>query len=171
MNNTFLKKTRSCLAMLACSVLLLSACGSPPKREPYAGADLIGEISPQSLVGQWKVTILNPIAEENDMTIDYVFNRDGSVIANIIPSAEQNENLGDMQYRATGSWQTQGDLIVLTHNKMEETTGNKFGGIMMAIVNAFASKSGGEVNPYEISSNRMIWVHNESGEARLLERI
>lgn len=103
--------------------------------------------------------------------MEYELKNDGSISAKLLPPPSQSEQLGPMEFRGTGSWQTLGDVVVLKHENIEEVTGNKMGGFMAKVINRFANKSSGEINPYDVSDNRMIWVHNDTGEARLFERL
>jgi len=162
-------KSRTSLSILFC-VYTLSACGSPPERTPYDGADRVGAIEPSLLVGDWKVSVLNPVAEENSATVTQTFHQDGTWTSVVIPPAEQTEQFGPIEYKGYGEWQIEGDALVSQMENMEETTGSKFGGIMKTIATMFMPKST-TANPYEISGTRMIFVHESTGQATLLERI
>ena len=166
-----LSKKSITVGMVAVVTLIISACGSPPKREPYSGADLVGGLTPAQITGQWKVTVLNPIAEENKSQIYYNFSDSGAWQTTFIPSDDQTKSLGKMEFRGQGVWNVDGDKVFSKTETVKEITGNKLGGIMQSIINTSLSKSAGFVNPYEVSANRIIWVHEDTGQASLLERI
>jgi len=155
---------------LLVSICLLSACGTTPKRAPYSGADQIGEVDPTLLIGNWNISVLNPIGEENNNSITQSFNQDGTWESIVIPPAEQTEQLGPLQYKGHGGWQVNGESIVSNLDGLEETTGNKLGGVMQAIVAALIPKSS-SANVYEMSDSRIVLVHEKTGQATLLERI
>lgn len=152
-------------------IFTLTACGSAPKREPYAGADQVGEIDAAQLVGDWKITILNPVSGEEDSTVTTSYKSDGTWTSNVIPPAQQDEDLGTMRFAGAGTWQVNADTMFSKAEKIEETTGHKLGGFMEATMSLFMSKMAGTVNPYEMSADRMIFVNQETGQATLLERI
>lgn len=155
---------------LLVGVVSMSACGTPPKRTPYAGPDQVGAIEPAQLVGKWKMSVLNPVGEENASTVTHSFNRDGTWVSTVIPPQEQTEQFGPLQYRGNGAWQVNGDSILSNLENMEETTGNKFGAIMQAVASAFMPKTT-TANVYEISESRIVFVYEETGTATLLERL
>jgi len=152
------------------SIFFLNACGSAPKRSPYDGTDQVGAVDTAGLVGNWRMSILNPVGEENANTITQSFNQDGTWESVVIPPAEQTNQFGALEYKGYGNWQVNGDVIVSNLEKMEETTGNKFGGLMQAIVSALVPKTS-SANVYEQSASRMILVHEGTGQATLFERI
>ncbi len=152
-------------------VLTVSACGAPPKREPYDGADLVGAIDPAMLVGNWQITILNPIPGEDGPTVSTAYRSDGTWTSLVIPPDEQNQDLGPMEFEGKGTWQVNGDSMFGKAEEIRETTGNKFGGLMNSVMSLFMSKMEGTLNAYEISADRMIFVNEESGQATLLTRI
>jgi len=157
-------------ALLLVTIFLVAACGATPKRTPYSGADQIGEVDPALLVGKWSISVLNPIGEENNSTITQSFNQDGTWESIVIPPAEQTEQFGPLQYKGHGVWQVNGESIVSNLDGLEETTGNKLGGMMKAIASALIPKSS-SANVYEISDSRIVLVHDKTGQATLLERI
>jgi len=165
----FMGKVITLLFMLV-SIFLLSACTTAPKREPYAGPDQVGEVDSTLLVGHWKINVLNPIGEENKNIITQSYNQDGTWESTVIPPAEQTDQFGELQYKGEGQWQVNGDMIVSNLNSLEETTGNKLGGMMQAIVSALIPKSS-TVNVYEVSESRIVLVHEKTGQATALERI
>lgn len=159
--------TRLILLVCVCTV---SACGTTPKRTPYSGADQVGEVDSAMLVGKWNISILNPVSGEDSSTITQSFNQDGTWESIVVPPAEQTAQFGDLQYRGHGQWQVNGESVVSKLDGMEETTGNKFGGMMQAIVSALIPKTS-TANVYELSESRIIFVHDDTGQATLLERI
>jgi len=158
------------LSALLVSIYLTSACGTTPKREPYSGPDQVGEVNSALLVGSWEINVLNPIGEENNNTITQSFHQDGTWESTVIPPAEQTDQFGDLLYKGQGQWQINGDLIVTELNNLEETTGNKFGGMMQSIVSALVPKTS-TVNVYELSESRIVLVHEKTGQATVMERI
>jgi len=158
------------LAVTAACVVFLSACGTPPKRAPYEGPDQVGAINASDFVGQWDGRILNPIADENDNTLVYEFISDGTFKTTMIPGGQQQAALGDMRFEGAGTWQAQGEQLFTKTNSVAEVTGNSYGKIMQSIVNSFVSKQSGSVNPYEVSTNQIIFVHEDTGSATLLRR-
>jgi len=162
-------KLLTCLSLFAC-ICLMSACGTTPKRTPYSGSDLVGEVDSSLLVGNWNISVLNPVGEENSSTITQSFNQDGTWTSTVIPPAEQTEQFGQLQYEGHGEWQVDGESVVSQLAGMKETTGNKFGGMMQAIVSALIPKKS-TANVYEQSDSRVIFVHEGTGQATLLERI
>lgn len=152
-------------------VFTLTACGTPPKREPYSAADQVGAIDPAQLVGNWKITILNPVSGEDGSTVTTTYKADGTWTSAVIPPPEQDKDLGKMRFAGNGTWQVNGDSMFAKTTSVKETTGNKLGGLMEATMSLFMSKMSGTVNPYEIAANRMIFVNEENGQATLLERI
>jgi len=168
LNTITLKKITSLLVIF--TTLLLTACGSAPKREPYSGPDNIGAVDANLIVGQWRMTIVNPVGKENDNNISYNFLADGSFTSEVTFSEEQTEALGPMKFEGKGTWSVQGDKVVAKTNSINETTGSTFGALMKAVVSASAAKSTGEMNPVEMSSDRIVWVH-PNGIANMLERL
>lgn len=152
-------------------VFALSSCGSPPKRTPYSGADQVGAIDAAMLVGNWKIRVLNPIADEDKSTVTTTYRGDGTWTSQVIPPPEQSETLGPMKFEGTGTWQINGDTMFAKTESVVESTGNKFGGVMQSVMSLFMSKMTGTVDAYEMQSNRIIFVNDETGQATLLERI
>lgn len=157
------------ISTLTC-MLTLTACGSPPKREPYAGVDQVGEINKSQMVGDWNIIVLNPVADEDKSTITTSYKSDGTWTSTVIPPEEQNRDLGPMKFAGEGSWQIDGDSMLATMNNIEETTGHKLGGFMTSVMSLFMSKMSGTANAYEMSADRMVFVHEETGQATLLVR-
>ena len=157
------------LTLLLCT-LVMSACGSPPKRTPYDGADQVGAVDPTSLVGNWKLRVLNPVADENASTVTQSYKPDGTWESIVIPPAEQTASLGPLEYKGYGNWQVNGDFVVSSLTGLEETTGNKLGGLTQAVASALMPKST-SANVYELNESRIIFVHEETGQAVMLERL
>jgi len=153
------------------SMFALSACGSAPKREPYSGADQVGEIEAAQLVGNWNIVILNPVSGEEKTTVTTEYRNDGTWTSTVIPPEEQNADLGPMRFAGEGSWQVNGDSLFAKTDSIKETTGHNLGGLMESVMTLFMSKMSGTVNPYEITQDRMIFVNEENGQATMLERI
>jgi len=151
--------------------ILLSSCGTAPTRDPYTGADQVGAVDSAKIIGTWKMSVLNPIGDENDNQVTFTFQDGGEWQSTYVPSAQQNADLGAMEFVGQGVWRVEGDKVFTQAESIDEVTGNKLGGLMKAVTSAFLSKSAGYVNPYEMSVNRIIWVHDESGQASLLERL
>lgn len=153
------------------TLIALTACGSPPKREPYPGIDQVVEINPAQLVGNWKISILNPIPGEEKSTVTTEYKSDGTWTSIVIPPEEQSADLGPMKFAGVGSWQINGDSMFAKTDSVKETTGHKLGGLMTSVISLGLSRMTGTVNVYEISEDRAVFVNEENGQATLLERI
>lgn len=158
------------LVFLSAAMLLVTACGSPPKRPTYGGADSVAQVPPQALVGTWRFSVLNPaVKEENDVESVYTFNSDGSWAATSNTQKASPEFPVFME--ATGSWTTSGELFIMKVEEVRETSGSQFGKFMVALMQNSIKKQSGDMNPYSISPDQVVMVSVEEGQAIQLDRI
>ncbi len=153
---------------LGASLCVLSAgCSmTPPTRTPYAGADSVGQISPEMLVGSWDVRVLNPLEGEEGNRTDVRYNSDGTVVMN---SSSNNEGM-PLAMRMTGRWRIEGDMVMLTMESIEETSGSAMASFLMPILNSYKDRANGSANVYESGADRLVMVTTEGGQAQELTR-
>ena len=165
-----LKKTTRLLAALSLSVsICLTSTGcslGPPTRTPYVGVDSVGEISPNMLVGSWDVRVLNPIEGEERNQTDAHYKQDGTVVIN---SSSNNEGMS-LAMRMTGRWRIEGDMVMLTMESIEETSGNAMAALMMPMLNSMKDRATGSANVFESGDGRLVMVATEGGQAQELTR-
>lgn len=168
--NTMLKLNSTLLASLTVSaaICLLSAgCSlTPPTRTPYSGADTVGEINPDMLLGSWNVRVLNPLEGEEGNQTDASYHADGTVVVN---SRSNNEGMS-LAMRMLGRWRIEGDMVMLSMESIEETSGNAMAALMIPMLNSYKDRANGSANVYESSDGRLIMVVTDGGQAQELTR-
>ena len=158
------------LVLFAVLFMLVSACGSPPKRPAYTGADSVAAVPANALVGTWRYQVLNPIDEnENKTETVYTFKADGTWIANADTTRSSPEFPFVME--ATGSWSPSGERYTVKTENVRETSGSQLAGVMVSFMQGLWNKQTGEMNPYSISADQIVMVSEEYDQAIQLTRI
>lgn len=156
MNTLFIKTG------LVAATLTLSACVSltPPSRPAYTGADVVSNAEASQLVGNWRVTELNPYpdAEPQNTVIEY--RADGTVRGEVTPGGESAAALGDTRFELLGTWTLDGDTVVHKDMKMNTIGGNRMASMMASMINSQQNISG-SANIYELSANRIVMVGDD----------
>ena len=165
-----LKMNPSPLAALLLSAsigVLASGCSlTPPPRTPYAGADTVGEINSDMLLGSWNVRVLNPLEGEENNQSDMRFNSDGTMVMN---SSINNEGM-PFAMRMTGRWSVAADLVTMAVESVEETSGSPMAGFLAPMLDSYKDRMVGSANVYEASANRIVLVTGEGDMAQELTR-
>jgi len=159
----------SAKCMLGAAVLAILGTGcstTPPPRPDYTGADSVGGVSEQMLVGQWRGRILNPIEGEASDGFTVAYNQDGTAIVN---SKDKNSGL-NLEFKVTGTWAVEGELVAVNMESVEETSGNKLGALAARFASAFKDRASGTFNVYEAAADRLVLVA-EDGQAQEWVRI
>lgn len=153
------------------STLLMVACASMPssgqKRAPYLGQDTVSAVNANSFLGTWRVKVLNPIEGEPKQNITYSYKPNGTVVM-VADNRNTGSPMTDMVLEMTGSWKTQEGMITQKLESIRETSGNKFAGMMVGMMNGMKSKLSGSANVYTLEPNRIVLVH-EDGERQAQE--
>ena len=154
-------------AVVAIFTLAMAACSSTsPERPDYNGADSIGGVADQMLIGQWRARSLNPIqGEPTDLGV-ITYDPEGTVVATF-----KDEQSGlDLEYEMIGRWSIQGDNVTVDVESIDETSGNSLGPLVAVFMNAFKKNMGGSFNVYESSADRVVVVAT-TGQAQEWNRI
>lgn len=149
-------------ALIATSLVAGCATFSPPPPRPaYTGTDIVDQIDPASLVGSWKMRVLNPRPDEKlpDQTIQ--INADGTAVARLTNMPEMEE-MG-LEFESSSNWEVSGDIITTSNVSVKEVSGNSLGSLMTSIANTQSRKMSGSANVMEASSDRMVWAWSEDG--------
>ena len=137
-------------------------------RAPYTGADNVGPLANDMLIGNWSVKVLNPIeGEQSGGVTDVSYSADGTIVMNANPSAQGM----DMALRMTGSWAIEGDLVTQTLESIEETSGSQLGALLKPFLNGMKNRATGSANIFEASADRVILVSTGDGQALEYTRI
>ncbi len=149
-------------------LLTAAACATKaPVRSTYSGADNVGAVTKDMLLGNWSVRVLNPIEGEDSGVTNASYNADGTVVMNANPSAQGM----DMKLRMTGSWAVNGDVVTQTLESIEETSGSQLGALLKPFLSGMKNNATGSANIYEASADRVVLVSTDDGQALEYTRI
>ena len=160
-----------------CALLALLVSGGcatfapAPERPPYGGTDQVGEVSPGSLVGTWRVTPLNPFPEQRAQETVIEYRADGSVTGRVDPDERSLALMGeDARFEITGRWSVEGGLV--THDGMEVdvVSGNALANVVGGIVGGAMSDVASRADVYELGTDRVVMV-GDDGAAMRYERL
>lgn len=151
------------LLAAACTMTIaIAGCASKaPVRSAYTGADQVGAVSTNMLIGNWAVRVLNPVDGEDGGVTNVSYSADGNVIMNANPSGAGV----DLALRMTGTWQMQGDTVTQTLESIEETSGSQLGAILTPLLGAMKDRATGSANIYEATPDRVVLVSTDDGQA------
>ncbi len=142
-------------------IATVGCASKAPVRPAYNGADGVGALSADMLIGNWNVTVLNPHQGEQGGVTSVSYSEDGTVVMN----ADTDGQGIDMQLKMTGSWQIQGELVSQTLESIEETSGSALGVLVKPLLSAMKERSTGTANVYEATADRVVLVSSEDGQA------
>ncbi len=164
-------QTLSRVFTVSLAIIFISGCASmsQPKRTAYAGTDNVGTATPEMLIGNWSVKLLNPIEGENTLDVKTSYNSDGSVIMTALTQQSANP-MGTIALELTGAWSIEGDSVAVQLKSMKETSGNKMASMIVGMMGNMKEKMGGKANIYEASADRVVLV-SDDGQAQELTRI
>jgi len=153
------------------TILLINGCASmsQPKRTAYTGSDNVGSVTPEMLIGNWNVKLLNPTEGETVTGVKSHYKSDGTVVMNVTPQSPASP-MGTVALEMMGTWSIEGDNVAVQLTSMKETSGNKMASMIVGMMGNMKEKMGGKANIYEASSNRVVLVSDE-GHAQELTRI
>ena len=153
------------------AIIFISGCAtmSQPKRTVYTGADNVGTVTPEMLIGNWNVKLLNPIEGETVSGVKANYGADGTVVMNVTPQSSASP-MGTIALEMVGAWSIEGDNVAVQLKSMKETSGNKMASMIVGMMGNMKEKMGGKANIYEASSDRVVLVSDE-GQAQELTRI
>lgn len=167
-----LQSSRQILVSLAICVSLTSCASlSPPKRPDYTGPDQVTTFDASQIIGQWRVTELNPLPDTtpSDTTIEY--RADGTAFGVVIPRDQQFTSLGSMKFEMTADWSVEGEQLVHTNYDIAEVSGSEFGALMTQVMKrASGSAKPSTANLMELSRDRMIMLGSD-GAAMQYDRL
>lgn len=162
-----MSNTNTLITTIACTLVLLSACSTPQKRQVYSAPDNVGTINTAIFPGEWQQTMLNPLEGEETADVKMSFSADGTM--KIVSQSKTMPETG--VFEATGVWEVSGDRFRMDMTDMKEVSGNKLAAMALTFVRNMTKKTTGTANPYEISQNRIVWLIEDSGQAVQLDRI
>ncbi len=139
---------------------VIAACVTPPPRIPYAGADTVGAVNKNMLLGHWKLQILNPIEGEKMNSADIRYLNNGTVILN---SKSSSSGMA-MALEISGTWSIQGDLVTQKMDSIRETGNNEMAAMMIPFMNSMKDRMSGSANIYSASANSVVLVSNAGGQ-------
>lgn len=150
------------IGLITSSMLVSCATFSPPPPRPaYTGTDTIDQVDPASLVGNWKMRVLNPRPDEKLPEQTIQINADGTAIARLTNMPEM-EDMG-LEFESSSNWEVSGDTITTSNISVKEVSGNNLGSLMTSIANTQSKKMAGSANVMEASPDRMVWAWSEDG--------
>ncbi len=155
-----------CVLLIA---LALSACASskPPKREVYTGKDQVGQINKDMIIGDWEVTILNPVKGENQEFKPIAhYSADGALTMD----AKFDSGMGDVELEVIGTWLIEGDTIKQTAKDIREKTNSSIGVLVKLFKGMMLKNGNATINIYEASADRLLIVSSD-GQAQELNRL
>ena len=162
------KYIRTCWFLL--TVIALSACSfsGPPKREVYTGKDQVGQISKDMIVGNWEVTILNPIeGEQADYKPIAHYSADGTLT---MDAKFDTGGMGEMALEVSGTWQIEGDKITQVAKDVREKSGGSMAMMVKLFKGMMLRNGNANLNVYEASASRLLMV-SDDGQAQELNRV
>lgn len=71
------------------------------KRAEYKGSDSVAKVDPSTMIGTWKVEIINSVELENELDMQISFNEDNTI--NAIIAAELAAPIGKFAYDMKGT--------------------------------------------------------------------
>jgi len=134
-------------------------------RSAYTGADTVGAVDPDNMIGTWQVQNVNATTFEKEFDMQIVFNEDKSLTAYM--KAEFGEPVGKFAYDIIGTWSVEGDYVTVTPTSATETTGNTLAGSGTELFD----EDGWIGNVYESSANYMVLFDEEDGVAQSYTRV
>ncbi len=152
--------------LIVIATVFLAGCGTPPKRPAFTAADNVQGFEAADIVGNWQVTILNALEGEQASSVIYTYESSGAWIVEV----KQNASGMDMQVDGVGRWTVEGESLVVVVDDVQVNSSNSLVKLMSGMMKGVVEKSSGNINPYEISDNQMIWL-TEHGQALQLDRI
>ncbi|HFD87090.1 MAG TPA: hypothetical protein ENJ35_05395 [Gammaproteobacteria bacterium] len=163
------------MGFVAITILLMASCASlplsGPKRPAYTGKDTVTAVNPSAFIGTWRVKILNPTEGEKHPKLTYTYKPGGTVMM-ISDNRNTGNPMSDMVLEMTGSWKIHNGIITQKLVSVRETSGNKFAGIVVGVMNSFKNKLSGDANVYTLEPNRIVLVSEDSQhEAQELTRV
>ncbi|NOY71887.1 MAG: hypothetical protein GXP14_05840 [Gammaproteobacteria bacterium] len=157
---------------ISSAVVLFNGCASmsQPERAAYTGADNIGAIKPEILIGNWNIKLLNPVEGEEMQKLISTYKSDGTVVMKAQSSASNNP-MGNIVLEMTGTWSIEGEHVVLQLDSIRETSGNAIASLMVGMLGNMKKSLSGTANIYEASVDRIVLVSTEGGQAQEWTRI
>jgi len=142
--------------------LQFSACVSThtPRQTAYEGVDQISDFNGEQIVGLWRVTALNPLANSGSRITLIEYKPDGTVVGNIEPSGE-SAKLGFGKLRLNGEWSVGNGVVVHREVKMTSESDSELGELIANIVNSSSRNLGGKADVFELSANRIVMVGSD----------
>ena len=157
-------------AIFFVSLLVISCAFSPPERMAYGGADSVSTISPDMLVGNWNIRILNPIEGEDTIkNIRADYRPNGTVVMKTLTQTTTGP-MGTVALEMTGSWTIEGDYVRQQLNDIKETSGNSVANFLIGMMGSAKERFSGTANVYEASVQRVVLV-SDNGQAQELTRL
>lgn len=157
------------MGVVLSATLALSACMSmgEPKREAYTGQDQVGTLSKEMFIGDWEVTILNPLDGEQQKVQPIVhYSADGSLTMD----AAFDSGMGNVELEVIGNWTIEGDTVKQVATDVREKTESSVGMMIKLFKGMMLKNSNAVLNVYEASANRLLVVSDE-GQAQEFNRV
>ncbi len=151
---------KNCRLVAALPCLLLAACatgGSTPsiERPPVDVADSVDTVDRSLLIGSWQCHELNPPeGAPRGQTSTVELKADGSLLSNGRTAPAQAEGsplgTGEMIVSSTGSWQVEGEDIVMAnvHTEAKPADGNPILGAITSYATSIVNSSGEAMTPH-----------------------
>lgn len=140
------------------SAVALAGCMTAPKRPDFSAPDQVQQIDPQAIVGTWNVTVLNALEGEQVDSAVYTYNADGSWL-----SAVSNDASGfAMEAKGVGRWEVRGEEVFVTMDDVEIISDNPMAKLIGGMMKGMIEKTAGSINPYEMTSDRMVWLTDDN---------
>lgn len=167
---------RTPIQLITPTLLLFSlmSCASikPEKRPAYTGADQVGAIDANWLIGTWSVKTINRLKDEPAVDAQVVFNKDGSMTGlSKLDGEDGSGPYGKMAFEMSGNWVIDGDNVNQTVTFLEETTGNPIAKLGATFSLGFAKNKTTAANLYEASADHLIFVNEKDEIAQYYTRV
>ena len=138
-----------------------------PERPAYGGTDQVGDVAPDSLVGTWRVTALNPLPDEPPQETVIEYRADGSVIGRTDLDERNAALMGeDARLEITGRWSVVGGVVNHSEMDVEIVDGNALASMAGGLVSGAMRNVSNEANVYELGANRIVMVGDDGAAMR-----
>lgn len=151
-------------------IFLATGCATTStKRATFEGADQVGAIDFDLLVGTWEMKVINP--RESDPPTDgkLTINADGST-SGYARADLTAKDLDVVVYDIAGNWSVNGDTINQKLNSVKQSAGTPFAAFGVGLSMGLMQGQTTVTNVYEASENHFIIV-NDKGVARRYTRV
>lgn len=152
------------------SVMLAGCASMDTSRPEYQGADQVGAIDMNMLVGTWQVEVLTPRRSDPPLDAQITISADGSTSG--YSSADLSDRGADLViYDVTGNWSVDGDTINQTILTADQSAGTPFAAMGVSLSMGLVEGQTTQSNVYEASADQLIIVTVNDGIASRYTRL